>query len=273
MNKELAQMYGTAGEETLEKQAAAELAEALSDDNGIDLSNLSVDDVEAIAAEMLGGGEEGAEKTAEEEEKATGEEGEEKTAGSEDEEAKQKLAEADYLGRVMAHAFHQEKTELEKEAGWKENLKGGAGKAREAAGKVGAKLKEMAGKAGSSKAGQFVGKHGKKFSAGAGAAGGFMAGRLSKKGKEKKGGAEDQESSTPALDALTANRVNEILTANGINPETLEKADVKAEKTAAEKVDPAELVASVVEDRALATLEAAGFDVSELRGEKAEEKK
>jgi hypothetical protein len=309
MNKELAEMYGTApagDEETLQKQAAAELTEALSDDSGIDLNELTVDDVEAIAAEMLS-------------------EGESETEPAASEEGEEKLAEADYLGRVMAHSFWQEKTELEKDAAnaserllqskgemspspgknsskaeranfrkQRELGKGFANQADPSSPKTkldrtinarGAKQGKVPGaKAGLKERalGQFgnikkkvvdVAKKYPKSAIGLGALGaagaGFGAAKAFGGEKKKAASAEETESTTPALDALTNARVNEILTANGIDPETLGEP---AEKTAAdEQVNPADLVNTVVEDRALATLEEMGFDVSALRGEEAQE--
>ena len=97
MNELLAQIYGTSRTEEapeIEKTAEAALLEELEKvaaEEGIDLNELSDDDIIEILSE------------------ATGNDQTEKTA-SEDvpEEAQEKLAEADFLGRTMAHAFYQE---------------------------------------------------------------------------------------------------------------------------------------------------------------------
>ena len=101
MNELLAQAYGTgqAPEAEIEKTAEAALLDELEKvaaEEGINLSELSDDDIVEILGEALGAGTVGdVEKTASEE-----------TVESADEQVK--LAEADFLGRTMAHAFYQE---------------------------------------------------------------------------------------------------------------------------------------------------------------------
>lgn len=116
MDPQLAAIYGTGGDETdTEKLAAAKLAEELVDKEELDPSKLTDEQAEELAKKVLAGAEEGEE---EEEQEAKGEEeaeeeteeeeeSEEKTSSASDE-AQEKLAEADYLGRVMAHAYVQE---------------------------------------------------------------------------------------------------------------------------------------------------------------------
>ena len=99
MDPKLAEIYGTNQDADLEKLAAAELAEGLANDDQLDTDGLSEDDLEAIAQDVLNG-EDGVE--------ASGDEGEEK------------LAEADYLGRVMAHSYVNELRSIEKEASGRE---------------------------------------------------------------------------------------------------------------------------------------------------------
>jgi hypothetical protein len=107
MDEQLAAIYGTGmpDDEDLAKTASAELLVKLAEEEGVDLDDFSDEEI----AEMI-----------------TNLQGEEKTAGDEtqeiDEESQEKLAEADYLGRVMAHAMVQELGDIEKEAGRLGNL-------------------------------------------------------------------------------------------------------------------------------------------------------
>jgi hypothetical protein len=111
MDPTLAEIYGT--NEDLEKQAAAELAEEL-DEEGLELEGLDEDDLEQLASEVL--------------------DGEESEDGEEvDDEGQEKLAEADYLGRVMAHSMVSELRDIEKVAARKKTkarakASGGIGK-------------------------------------------------------------------------------------------------------------------------------------------------
>jgi hypothetical protein len=258
MNKELAEMYGNETE-SVEKLAAAELAEKLSDEGGLDLTGLTEEQLEELAKSVMSSGEE---KVAEEDAEEVEEEAEEteeaetpaeetaeepeKTAEADEltDEDKQKLAEADYLGRVMAHAFVAEKRDIEKSAAAKEKT----------AGKVSDALKNLAGKAKgvASKKGAQVGAAGA-----GGAAAGFAAGRLSK--KEKKG------SGTPNLDALADARVKEILEANGIKEEPVAEPEtpVEAEKTAEPSPEEKQMaLANAVEARAVEKLKSLGYEIS-----------
>jgi len=160
MNPWLAQMYNTngAGEEAQEEQsklANADLFCKLAADNNIDLTQLSSDEVGALYADTFP---EDVEKLAAETcpkcDKAEGE----CSCGSEEESdekkeaavqyvmAKQaeteKAAEADLMGRIMAHSFTQE-LETIKEAGAKEV----AGKVVEFGRKAGGKAKGAVGAA------------------------------------------------------------------------------------------------------------------------------
>lgn len=122
MNEFLAELYGTndiiasdPSEET-EKLAAAEFLVKLAAEEGVDLDNLSDDEIGELLAEV------------------------EKTASGEpevDDEAQEKLAEADFLGRAMAHAYVNELSEIEKGAG----IRGYAGKAAEQGAKLLQKIK------------------------------------------------------------------------------------------------------------------------------------
>lgn len=105
MNELLAQAYGTteniyANNQTLEKTAEAAILDELEKvaaAEGIDLSDFSDDEIVEIIAEAMG------------------EAGVEKTASAEyyEEDGQEKIAEADFLGRTMAHAFYDELTSIQ----------------------------------------------------------------------------------------------------------------------------------------------------------------
>jgi hypothetical protein len=180
----LSEIYGTAALSEVSPQDAAveKIAAALGEQN-IDFDALSDEEknelVEAaLAAEE--GGEEATEEGAEEETEAGEAEESEKTSEA------AKFAEADTMGRIMAHAFKQEQARLEKEAAASpEDLK----KAKKMMG-IKQRLQSLkrhggvaARRAGAAVAGH-VRSHPKSYgAAGAlGAAGaGFAAGRMSKK--------------------------------------------------------------------------------------------
>jgi hypothetical protein len=129
-------MYGTGGQanEAQEKVAQLELFAKLAADNNIDLTTLSPEQVSTLYSETFGKlaqeseEEEGESEASEskEKEKEKGEEGEEKekesAAIAEHEAAKEaaaKFAEADIMGRTMAHAFVNELEQIDqaKQAG------------------------------------------------------------------------------------------------------------------------------------------------------------
>lgn len=134
MNEWLAQMYNTNGTgEELEKQAEMDLFCKLAAENNIDLSQMSGEEVGALYATVFpkyaqeGEGEKKEEEETEEEKKKKKAEEyvEEKKAFQE------KFAEADLMGRVMAHSFTQElglikqANETSKEAKWTQVGRGG----------------------------------------------------------------------------------------------------------------------------------------------------
>jgi hypothetical protein len=92
MDEQLAAIYGTNQEtyteEDMQKTAAAELLVKLAEEEGVDLNDFSDEEVADMISELYG-------------------EEQEKTAEPTDED-QEKLAEADFLGRVMAHAYTQE---------------------------------------------------------------------------------------------------------------------------------------------------------------------
>lgn len=91
MNPELAEIYGTVEptEEDFQKTAAVEALIKMAEAEGVDLDDFSPEQIEGMLEELQYGGEE---------------------------EFTEKVAEADYLGRVMAHSMTQELGEIEKEA-------------------------------------------------------------------------------------------------------------------------------------------------------------
>lgn len=125
MNEFLAELYNTESNvsgETLEKNAAAEFLVKLAQEEGVNLNNLTDEEIGELLTEV--------------EKSASG-------GGVEiDEEAKEKLAEADFLGRTMAHAYVDELAEIEKQAA------GGAGKVLRALGRGAAHAGEATGVSG-----------------------------------------------------------------------------------------------------------------------------
>jgi hypothetical protein len=115
MDAQLAEIYGTgsSAEDDQVKLAAAELLVKLAEDNNVDLSQFSDAEVANMVSEL--------QKTAEfppKESKETAESKESKESSeSGEKDAAEKVAEADFLGRVMAHSFNQELTEIQKQAG------------------------------------------------------------------------------------------------------------------------------------------------------------
>ena len=147
MNEYLAQLYGTNGatEETmdeamLEKQAAAELLVEVANEQGADLSDIdwdeiSTEEIKGILDEVAMASQESEEVDSEETEET--EDDQEKVASAEDggegdDEAVAALAQADFLGRAMAHAYYAEAQEIEKVAGMKDLASKAAGGAKSA---------------------------------------------------------------------------------------------------------------------------------------------
>ena len=270
MNQFLAEMYGT--RETIgaptqsddtEKLAEAQLLDEALRSEGIDVDTLSPDAILKVAQSLFPDGalvKAAAEESHEEHEEGETAAEEKKEEAAKDKEgegetAEEKTAQADFLGRVMAHAFVQEQAEINKEAA----LKDIAGKAKEFGGKAlkslkgaGKAVKEAPGKAGKwaaepvhtfrggralrmasgGKGGiketakdiaQTIGAHkGQAAAAGgilaAGGAGGFAAAHKKKEGS--------------ALDKLAEQRALEILAENGIGQDGDEKLASAVEQRA-----------------------------------------
>ena len=264
MDAQLAEIYGTGQEANAEddqvKLAAAELLVKLAGDNNVDLSQFSDEEVAAMVQELQKEAElplqfQKKEESGEEkkESKETPESKESGESSSESPEAKkaeaaEKVAEADFLGRVMAHSFAQECKEIEKEAGLKDKAVG-------AAKGLPAFLKSKGVAAG--KAAKETAKGIKPGHVIAGA-GGFGAGALTgglaaAHKKEKKGEAEKS-----ALDALAEQRALAMAKEAGwVDPEgNLVAPPAKEETKTASPLDLA------VERRALEMLEANGYPVT-----------
>ena len=115
INAFLAEHYGTGktagaqpSQDDFEKQASVELFCKLASDQGIDLNSLTDEQVQGLYDGWLN-------KEAEEEEEKKEEEKKVEKAKEEHEEKKEsaaKFAEADFLGRVMAHSFAQESEKI-----------------------------------------------------------------------------------------------------------------------------------------------------------------
>jgi hypothetical protein len=263
MDPTLAEIYGTnqTDEADVEKLAAAELAAELTDDGDADIEGLTEEQLEEVAAEVMASGDENEEEAAVEEPA---------------EEMQEKVAEADHLGRVMAHAFVQESREIEKEAGIKDLAKKGLDAAKTHGGKVLAKVKEIGGKAkGHAKRYGELMAGGEKPLAGGKRPGNAL--KLHAKGSHYRseqlkslgaragtaaavgaagGAAAYKRKHSSALDTLVQQRALEILAANGveIEPEETEKT------SAADKYD---VLADVVEQRAQELLVANGYEFQE----------
>lgn len=284
MDAQLAEIYGTGQEANAEddqvKLAAAELLVKLAGDNNVDLSQFSDAEVADMVVELQKQAElppqfqkkeEGEEKKETPESKESGESSSESPEAKKAE-AAEKVAEADFLGRVMAHSFAQECKEIEKDAG---EEKPSGGKWSRAIGR--ATTHGIAGQAAGAGVGAGVGaalgkalKHGAGKGAGAGAlvgaglgsiAGqihgarkGWREGKATDKALHEKKGEADQT----ALDALAEQRALVMAKEAGwVDPEgNLVAPPAKEETKTASPLDLA------VERRALEMLEANGYPVT-----------
>ena len=264
MDAQLAEIYGTGQEANAEddqvKLAAAELLVKLAGDNNVDLSQFSDAEVADMVVELQKQAELPPQfQKKEEEKKETPESKESVESSSESPEAKkaeaaEKVAEADFLGRVMAHSFAQECKEIEKEAGLKDKAVGAAKglpaflKNKGVA--AGGKAKEVGRGAKHMLANHPVGAAMVGGGAGAGAG---TAALIAHQKKEKKG-----EADQTALDALAEQRALAMAKEAGwVDPEgNLVAPPAKEETKTASPLDLA------VERRALEMLEANGYPVT-----------
>lgn len=308
MDPKLAEVYQTnqPDESDVEALATAALAEKLAEADEVNVDGLSDDEAEALASQILDGdsGSADAQDEGEPEAEAAAEEpaaeGEEKTAGEEGEQLtpeQEKIAEADYLGRVMAHAYVAERKEIEKEAAAKsktaskvDNLKGAVAMTGSALSKKKDALKAGA-KGAANKVGKFLENHPKTTTglavggltaAGVGSEYGKMKvqAKMNKKEMDKKSSAEqpaETEQPMSALDQLALARAHEILKEHGIDPSAEQPAEEpEQEKKSSIDEEKAALLAQKVEERAQAMLTEAGYIKTEepaAEGETQEEQK
>jgi hypothetical protein len=129
MDEQLAQIYGTGqpvahDEEDLQKTAAAELLVKLAESNGVSLDQFSDEDIQGMITELYQD-KEAASKCSEgmppfppkkDEKEDKKDKGEDEGDEKKEKEAQAKFAEADFLGRVMAHAMVQELNNIDKTA-------------------------------------------------------------------------------------------------------------------------------------------------------------
>jgi len=288
MDLDLARIYGTPGqktasaaqEEQLEKQAAAELFSKLAADNGIDLSQLSDEQIGGLWAETFG------EKLAADDEGPAHEKSESKDEEEDEDKKKkasaelsslqdeqQKLAFADQAGRVMAHAMVNELNSINeniaKEAAMPEGLRKGleaagrhVGKAGNKAGKhlegVGKKIVGVVAKGGEGAMNPTTAKRigGGAYGAGAVAAGGAGAAIHHRSKKE-----------SSALDELALQEAfNKAASAGFDTDEATDRLNAvftlglgESEKVASA---PAGDLNAAVDIRSLEYLEAAGYPVT-----------
>lgn len=139
MNPFLAELYntaeniGTTDDGGAEKLAQAAVLDQMLANEGFSIDDLDPQDVVKVAAEVFGANSPLVKQAAEEGKSAD---------DDDEEEAKEKMAEADFLGRQMAHAYVSELSELEKQAGLKET----AGRAASWVGRKAGKAGKAAGK-------------------------------------------------------------------------------------------------------------------------------
>jgi hypothetical protein len=232
MDQFLAEHYGTnktasPAQEDLEKAASVELFLKLANEEGIDIKSMTDSQVQALYSNW-------ATKAAEFPPKKEGEEPEEKEkekveeAKKEHEEKKAeaaKIAEADFLGRVMAHSYVQEMRKIAADSTVK------------TAGELPPAL--MA---------HMKGKDGKE---------------PEKKEEEKEHEHEDKKAS--AIDQLAVRRAGEIVKSAGLDPEVATKKIAAAFTLnlieGSTKVAAAADLATAVEVRALELLERVGYPV------------
>lgn len=233
MDPKLAQIYGNTPDADLEKLAAAELADSLSDEGDANLNDMSEEQLEALASQVLSGDDTQEEEVAQ---------------NDPDQDAQEKVAEADYMGRVMAHAYVQELRSLTKvaeETPAEEKKEEAAAPAAEATKGKMQKVKEHL--SGNKK--KYLGAA---AAVGAGAAAakyGPRAGLFGKGVKAMAGGsARGFKKNSSAMDTLVEARMMEILEQSGIDPASLTTQEApQAEKTA----DPSrEALTNAVEQRA-----------------------
>lgn len=292
MDSFLAEIYGTKTasaepQEDLEKEASVQLFMKLAGQEGIDLKSMADEDVAALFAsweEKVAAADAGAtQKTASDDNDKDDEKKKREEAEKEHEEKKaaaEKVAEADALGRIMAHSFTDEYRKIaaaggvpgidpetvtageDKTAAMPEALRKGLEAARGHAGKAGKAIGDAAGKAKdkgkelAGKAGDAAKKHkGHAAAAAGGAAAGGAAGFMA--GKKKQSSAIDELAAERAV--LMAHEANFDAEQAGRKVASVRELELVGES---EKVAHAPDLDTAVGIRALEFLEAAGYPVT-----------
>jgi hypothetical protein len=233
--------------------AAAELLVKLAEEQGVDLSQFSEQEVVGMINDLYKTAEEEGEKKEEKKENPFAAKAEEKKEEEKEKEkekeAQAKFAEADFLGRVMAHAMVQELNSIDKEAGVVGRAAHGAGKALETAGK---KITETVLRSGKGSAARLHPTTAKLIGGGTAAAGATGAALGAKKlfGGKKKEGAADES----ALEALAQQRTWDLAKEAGY-------VDEQGNLLVPEQQKEASALEQAVELRALQLLEGAGLPV------------
>ncbi len=313
MHAWLAQIYGTngaGGSDDIEKTAQSMLVEKLADAEGIDISNLTEEQLAQLAMELMpeegqqqlqqgqqqpmagvpgAGGQQQVQQPGAGQQPMGGQPGGQQMGGqqapmagqqpqqgmvaqaggeapSEEEvditkEAQAKFEEADFLGRVMAHAFTQETEKIAsaKTAGAGEVASRALGAARQFGGQAASKAQQVGGQVA-----QHVKSNKGMYGAGAaGAAGGFAAGRMSKE-------------ASIIMTKLATIRAGEILAENGIDPNSVNlqpqqtqqrqaapAAQAQGQQPVSQVAQPRQEVQQAVDQQAVEMLKAAGFTFQE----------
>lgn len=282
MDQWLAKIYGTDGAaDDLEKTAQSHLLQKLAEEQGIDLSGLSEDQIQELATETFG-----TESIAEDTDMVDQAAVEQQMA----KEAQAKFEEADFLGRVMAHSYTQE---LEKIAGARELAgraagaieRGGRsvsdrlGRAGAAAGKkIGEGAKSLAGSRvgkavghgvssahkalgrGASAAGGHLSKHRGKYTAGAGAA---AAGYGAHKAMHKEASAFEKLAMEHAQ-ALLGN-AEQVAQQNPALHQAIQ-AQMQGQQVQPQQVEQGQQFRQALDERALEILAENGYDTDEVVG-------
>jgi hypothetical protein len=271
MDNWLAQIYGTAQADDIEKTAQIHLLAKLAEEQGIDINTLSDDQINALASEFLDdGSQQAAPQAATQVAAAPVAAAPAFDANALAKEAQAKFEEADLLGRVMAHAYTQE---LEKIAAEKEKTAGRFGAVAAKGKAFGASAKQHAGKA----VEHVKGHKGHYGAAAAGLAAGEAHGRMRKHAS--------------AFDKLAEMQAAEMLSAAGFDPSTGQDTTQQAQQhqqpqqsqqpqgqdpgqvqgmlnqqpqAAQPQQDPQAEFQQALDTRALEMLQAAGYDVNEI---------
>jgi hypothetical protein len=297
MNAFLAEMYGTResigaphDSSDVEKLAEIQLLDEALRAEGVDIDKLDGGTIVKVAAEIFGkdsalvkeaageapdfegGAHEESETPKEEEKEESGKEEEAlkeaalaelkalDAANSGEESFEEKVAQADYLGRVMAHSYWQEKTSIEKNAGRKlERTLGGASvgglKGEVGGGLTGAALGAGIG---ALKGGKKGALHGAALGAMGGAGAGSLVGSIHggvkgyRSSKQEETKHPDLKKSASAVDMLAEKRAMEWAQENGLLELSYE-----------------EKLAAAVDQRAAEMLANAGIDVAAVEASRA----